>query len=94
MGEFERRMNGLRARFAERARGDGEALQRAWADRDLDALQRISHSLAGNAALFGHPELGAAACSLEAALEDSCPDQQLEAKVIAVVALIPGVLGG
>lgn len=89
MDEFERRMDLLRVRFAERAGADGEALRNAWASRDLDALRRIAHGLAGNAGLFGYTDLGMVARELEEALDKSGADLGLRAKVEAVLAHIP-----
>ena len=93
MDDFERRMEALKARFAQRAALDRIALNGAWAARDDDAIRRISHSLAGNAGMFGYPELGEAARQLEEALDRTAPEDQLHAKLDAVLAEIPADWG-
>jgi HPt (histidine-containing phosphotransfer) domain-containing protein len=93
MDDFERRMEALKARFIERAAADRAALDQAWAARDDDAIRRISHSLAGNAGMFGFSDLGEAARELEEALDRTVPEDQLQAKLDAVLAKIPAKSG-
>lgn len=90
MDDFERRMDALRARFAERAVVDRAALCAAWEADDRDALLRTAHSLAGNAGLFGHPRLSEAARLLEEALGESTSDEQVRMQLDAVLAHLPG----
>lgn len=89
MDEFDRRMDALRLRFRARAAADAGALRDAWAERDLDALRRIAHGLAGNAGLFGYSELGDAARALDDALGTPVEDAQLAPRLEAILALIP-----
>ena len=94
MNDFEQRMATLKARFIERAAADRGALADAWTARDAEAIRRISHSLAGNAGMFGFPELSATARELEEALEKPAPEEQLRLKLDAVMAQIPVRAGG
>lgn len=88
MDDFERRMEALKARFVERAAADQTALTAAWAARDNDAVRLISHSLAGNAGIFGYPDLGDAARELEEALDQLSSDEHLQQKLDAVLTKI------
>lgn len=83
-------MDALRSRFRERAAADAGALRDAWEIRDRAALRRIAHALAGNAGLFGHPQLGEAARALDDALGEPASDERLAAMLEAVFALIAG----
>lgn len=94
MDDFERRMEALKLRFAERAGADRTALNDAWVARDDDAIRRISHSLAGNAGMFGYSDLGDAARELEEALDRLAPAEHLQQKLDAVLAKIPANQGG
>lgn len=89
MDEFERRMEALKARFVERAVGDGLALREARAAGDRVGMRRIAHGLAGNAGLFGQPQLGETASALDDALGTPASDEQLAPLLEAVLALIP-----
>jgi HPt (histidine-containing phosphotransfer) domain-containing protein len=89
MDEFERRMEALRSRFVERAATDEAALRSAWAGRDVETVRRIAHSLAGNAGMFGHPQLSEAAGALEEALTPSFSEEDVARNLDAVFALIP-----
>lgn len=89
MDDFERRMDALRARFAERAVVDRAALCAAWEAGDRDALLRTAHSLAGNAGLFGHPGLSEAARLLEEALGKPAPNEQVRMRLDAVLGQLP-----
>lgn len=93
MNDFEQRIEALKARFVERAAADRSALDHAWVTRDDDTLRRISHSLAGNAGLFGYPKLSDAARDLEEALDRPAPEEQLRRKLDAVMAQIPVISG-
>ena len=55
----------LSQRFANRAVEELAAIEQALADGDRAALARRAHTLAGNAGMFGQPEIGAAALELE-----------------------------
>lgn len=88
MEDFERRMEVLRARFVQRAQGDAQILRQAWDVRDDETLRRVSHSLAGNAGLFGQPQLSEAARQLEEALQRPETAGHLHAKVEAILTLI------
>lgn len=59
----------LSQRFASRAADERAAIEQALADGDRAAIARRAHTLAGNAGMFGHPEIGAAALELEEAAE-------------------------
>lgn len=79
---FEDKMAALRAHFTERACRDGQEL-RAFATQlgsDDDArvqIDRIAHSLAGAAAIFGMPQVSNRAALLEAALAAGAADDDL-----------------
>lgn len=83
-------MEALRARFVERAAADATALRGAWAQGDMESIRRIAHSLAGNAGMFGQPQLSEAAGALEDALATPPSEDRVRRKLDAVLALIPG----
>ena len=58
----------LIARFRVSMDASRVALDRAWHEADLAALQKIATHLKGTAASYGFPEVGAAAAELERAL--------------------------
>ncbi|MGK6354658.1 Hpt domain-containing protein [Sphingomonas sp. DT-207] len=70
MSDFDDRLAGLRARFLARAADDHAALAAAREAGDREAIQRIVHSLAGGAGIFGFPEISAAARAVEEAGEE------------------------
>lgn len=86
-------MDELRARFAGRSQADREALQTAWAAGDRDALQRLSHGLAGSAGLFGYPDLSNAARGLEEALDHDASEEDIRTAFETVMHQIPGNVG-
>ena len=79
MNDFDQRMAALRARFARRCPSDAAALRAACTARDRAELRRILHAVAGNAGVFGYPELSASARRIEEALEGGAPEAQFEA---------------
>ncbi len=73
MSGIEDRLSLLRARFLERARSDAEALAAALQSGDIATISRLAHGIAGNAGLFGFPDVSAEASSLEYAIEEAEP---------------------
>ena len=59
----------LAARFCERAATERLAIADALADEDRTRIADLAHKLAGNAGMFGYPEIGEAALQLEEAAE-------------------------
>ena len=55
----------LSQRFASRAAKERAAIEQAIAEVDRAEIARRAHMLAGNAGMFGQPEIGAAALELE-----------------------------
>lgn len=66
---FVKKMAELSRRFTSRAADERVALERALANGDRAAILQLAHKLAGNAGMFGQPEIGAAAFALEEAAE-------------------------
>ncbi|MFN6936793.1 MAG: Hpt domain-containing protein [Tsuneonella sp.] len=59
----------LSQRFVTRAADERAVLERAIADNNRVEIAHLAHKLAGNAGMFGQPEIGAAAFALEEAAE-------------------------
>jgi HPt (histidine-containing phosphotransfer) domain-containing protein len=76
-GLFEERMNALRESFLLRAAGDHERIAGALDPLDLETLRTVSHKLAGIAGTFGFVEIGAAAESLEDAIDEHLPTDEV-----------------
>lgn len=55
----------LRARFIERTRQDGDALETAFRSGDDAVVQHLAHNLAGAAGVFGFGDLGDAARTID-----------------------------
>ena len=94
MDAFAERMQQLRIRFAERALCERDELQTALSAGDHATAIRILHSLAGNAGLFGHPELGDAARDLEQALERGAGDGETRTMVQRLMQQFPSAGAG
>lgn len=59
-------MAALRARFLARCPQHCEALLEACTQADVGTIQRLAHNIAGNAGMFGLPELSDQAAELSA----------------------------
>lgn len=59
----------LSQRFASRAGDERAAIEQALVNGDRAAIARRAHTLAGNAGMFGQPDIGTAALELEEAAE-------------------------
>ena len=70
MTEFDDKMAELRQRFVDRCPAWLGDLDAALDARDGEAVARLAHRLAGNAGMFGYPELSEAAAELESAAID------------------------
>jgi len=79
MNDFDQRMAALRARFAGRCPTDAAALRAAWTVRDRAEMRRILHAVAGNAGVFGYPDLSASARRIEDAIEREAPEAEFSA---------------
>ncbi|WP_162249623.1 Hpt domain-containing protein [Altererythrobacter sp. Root672] len=82
-------MDALRTRFITRARTEIAALREAHRQHDEPAMRKIAHSLAGNAGLFGWPDLSARARELEDALVQPASQDEVESRLEAVMAEMP-----
>lgn len=60
-------MEALRRRFCARALDEADQLETALAANDRAAVERLAHSLAGTAGLFGYKEIGEAARAVDGA---------------------------
>lgn len=67
-------MDALRRRFRARALDEADQLERALAADDRLALERLAHSLAGTAGLFGYRRIGEAAAAVDGAFARHDPD--------------------
>lgn len=56
---------GLAARFIEGARADAATMEQAVAAGDMATIERLAHSVAGAAGIFGLTEIGAAALAID-----------------------------
>lgn len=88
MTQFDQKMDALRTRFISRASSEIAALCEAHLEHDEAAMRRIAHSLAGNAGLFGWPELGQRAREFEELLDRPASAEEVRAKLDAVLAAI------
>lgn len=79
MNDFDQRMAALRARFAGRCPTDAAALRAACTARDRAEMRRILHAVAGNAGVFGYPDLSASARRIEDAIEREAPEAEFAA---------------
>ena len=77
MTDFTRQMDALRLRFVARAEDERQALSAAADREDMVEMQRISHRLAGIAAIFGYERIGALAMELEDALDARLPQAEV-----------------
>lgn len=55
----------LAARFISGAQIDAQRLEQALKSEDFDAIERIAHSMAGAAGIFGLTDIGAAALAID-----------------------------
>lgn len=81
MSDFDDRMAALRQSFVARAREARALLGRARAGNDHDVLRQTAHNLAGNAGIFGFPEVTDAARALEEALDEPVDTAALDTLV-------------
>lgn len=89
MTQFDQKMEALRTRFISRAGSEIAALCEAHIEQDDAAMRQIAHSLAGNAGLFGWPELGQRAREFEELLDRPASAEEVRAKLDAVLAAMP-----
>ena len=78
----------LTARFAARAQSEHTAIEQALATGDRKAVVQRAHTLAGNAGMFGQPELGAAALELEEAAENGEDMAPAGSRLLALLAAL------
>jgi HPt (histidine-containing phosphotransfer) domain-containing protein len=67
-------MEALRIRFRVRALHEADQLEAALAGNDRATLERLAHSLAGTAGLFGYRAIGEAAAAVDGAFARGDPD--------------------
>lgn len=67
-------MEALRTRFRTRALDEADQLETALAGDDRATLERLAHSLAGTAGLFGYRAIGEAAAAVDGAFARGDPD--------------------
>lgn len=89
MNGFQDRMATLRQEFVRRCPADRAALLTAQAERDWAELERIAHSLAGRAGLFGFAAFGTAARDLEITLSRASSDEQVDVALRTLLAAFP-----
>lgn len=80
----------LRLRFRERAGADSLALADALARADAPEIERLAHSLAGAAGLFGFVEVGDLAMQIDQgfAAGKTPPDDRVRALIVALRRLV------
>ncbi len=61
------------------------ALQEAWDRRDLDGLQRLAHQIKGSAASYGFPEVSQLGLTVESAIKNSAPSEDIDASAHALI---------
>ncbi len=68
------------------------ALQDAWDRRDLQVLQRLAHQIKGSATSYGFPEISRLGLSVEAAINNSAPNEEIDTRTQALVAAFEKLL--
>lgn len=85
------KMELLRQRYRGYALEEADQLESALAERDLAGIERIAHSLAGMAGLFGYSRVGAAAGAIDRAFARGDPDAHRSCQ--GLIAMIRDDLG-
>lgn len=78
----------LSQRFASRAADERAAIEQALAVNDRTAITRRAHALAGNAGMFGYPDIGAAALELEEAAESGSELQPAAVRLLQLLSAL------
>lgn len=81
-------METLRARFRDRAGDEVQRLIAALEAEDRPEISRVSHSLAGNAGMFGFEALGRQAVLIEQALEAGADIDSVNILSRALIAML------
>ena len=81
-------MERLRARFRDRASDEVQRLTAALEADDRPGISQISHSLAGNAGMFGFEALGKQAALIEQALEEGADIDSVNILSHALIAML------
>jgi HPt (histidine-containing phosphotransfer) domain-containing protein len=87
-------METLRARFRGRAGDEAQRLIAALDAGDRSEILRVSHSLAGNAGMFGFAALGQQAALSERAIEEGTDTDRLVALTHALIATLRAISSG
>lgn len=85
MSDFGDRLAIFRERFLARAVEDVAMLKQALAEEAWDDMRRRAHSLAGNAGLFGFPEVGDDARRLEESIDEDEGDDTVIALAASLI---------
>lgn len=72
----------IRKRFRHRALADAEALSDALKARDFEAIEMVSHGLAGAAGLFGFTGIGDAAKAMDQQFAEGRPPSPAEIEAL------------
>lgn len=86
MSDFGDRLAALRQRFLVRAAEDAAAIETDMAAGAWDDVGQRAHRLAGNAGLFGFPDITHDARALEEAIDEDARDEQLIALATTLIA--------
>lgn len=78
MDDIDARMAALSARFAAQLAETTAIIEACLARRAWAELTAPCHSLAGRAGMFGQPALGDAARSVEEAIDEDAPPEEIE----------------
>lgn len=78
----------LSQRFVDRAADERAAIEQGLADGDRPAIAWRAHTLAGNAGMFGHPDISAAALALEEAAENGGELEPLASRLLRLLAAL------